>query len=110
MKRGGRTQTSVSLCGGFCGSRDVEFVVRKGFYSFCDAVVINGGRAAVTSGEPVLFCGGLDVDGAVDGGAIIVDGGGAVADWGDWAVGRSDGIRVLQLGGDGEPKGLGGKR
>jgi hypothetical protein len=55
-------------------------------------VIIDGERAAVTVGEPVLFGGGLDVDGAIDRGAVIVDGGGAVADGRDWAVGRSDRI------------------
>ena len=98
---------SIHFCGSFYRGRDVELSVGKGFYSFSDTVVIYGGRAAVTCGEPVLFCGGLDVDGAVDGGAVIVDGGGAVADRGGWMVGRSDGVRVLQLGGDGEPEGLG---
>jgi hypothetical protein len=66
-------------------------------------VVIYRGRAAVTGREPVLFCGGVDVDRAIDGGAAIVDKRGVVADGGDWAVGRGDGIRVLQLGGDGNP-------
>jgi hypothetical protein len=46
------------------------------------------------------------VDGAIDGGAVVVDGWGADADGGNWTVGRGDGIRVLQLGRDGEPKGL----
>jgi hypothetical protein len=87
-------QTSVSLCGSFYGCRDIEFSVGKDFHSFCDAVVVDGGWAAVTGREPVLFCGRLDVDGAVDGGGVIVDGGSTVADRGDWTVGRSDRVRV----------------
>jgi hypothetical protein len=102
-------QASIRFCGSFYGGRDVEFSVGEGFNSFCDTVIINGGRAAVTGGEPVLLCGGLDVDWAVDGGTVVVDGGDAVADGGDWTVGRSDGIRVLQLGRDREPKGLRGQ-
>jgi hypothetical protein len=39
-----------------------------------------------------LLCGGLDVDGAIDGGAVVVDGWGADADGGNWTVGRSDGV------------------
>jgi hypothetical protein len=102
----GWAQTSVCFCGGFYRGRDVELGVGKGFYSFCNTVVVYGRRAAVTGREPVLFCGRLDVDGAVDGGGVIVDGGSTVADRGDWTVGRSDGVRVRQLGRDGEPKGL----
>jgi hypothetical protein len=92
VERSGRAQTSVSLCGGLYGGRDVEFVVGKGFYSFGDTVIINGGRAMVTGGEPVLFCGRLNVDGAIDGGAVVMDRWGADADGGNWTVGRSDGV------------------
>ena len=87
-----RAQTSVSFCGGFYGGWNVEFGVGKGFYSFGNTVVIDGGRTTITGREPVLFRGRVDVNGAVDGGAVVVDGGGAVANGGDWTVGRSDGI------------------
>ena len=42
-----------------------------------------------------MLCGWLDVNGAINGGAVVVDGRGADADGGDWTVGRGDGIRVL---------------
>jgi hypothetical protein len=110
VERSSWTQANVRFCGGFCGDRDVKFSVGEGFYSFFDTVVIYRRRAAVSGGEPVLFRGRLNVDGAVDGSGVIVDGWGADADGGDWTVGRGDGIRVRQLGRDGEPKGLGSKR
>jgi hypothetical protein len=94
VERGSWAQASVRFCGGFCGGRDVKFSVGEDFYSFSDTVVVYRRRAAVTGGEPVLFRGRLNVDGAVDGGGVIVDGGSTVADGGDWTVGRSDGVQV----------------
>jgi hypothetical protein len=95
VERGGRAQASVCFCGSFYGGRDVEFCVGECFNSFSNTVIIYGGRAAVTVREPVLFCGGFDVDRAIDRGAVVVDGGGAGTDGGDGTVGRGDGIRVL---------------
>jgi hypothetical protein len=92
VERSGRAQASVRFCGGFYGGRDVKISVGKDLYSFCNAVVVNGGRAAVTVGEPVLFSGWFDVDGAIDGGVVIVDGRGADTDGGDWTISRGDGV------------------
>jgi hypothetical protein len=110
MEWSGWAQTSVSFCGGFYWRRDVKFSVGEGFHSFSDTVIINGRRASVTVGEPVLLCGGLNVDGAVDGGPVVVDGRGVNADGRDWTVDWGDGVRVLQLRRDGEPKGLRSQR
>jgi hypothetical protein len=52
VERSGWAQTSVCFCGGFYRGRDVELSIGKGFYSFCNTVVVYGGRAAVTGGEP----------------------------------------------------------
>jgi hypothetical protein len=110
MEWSGGAQTSVSLCGGFYWRWDVKFSIGKGFYSFSDTVIINGRRASVTGGEPVLLCGRLDVDGAVDGGPVVVNGWGVNADGRDWTVDWGDGVRVLQLGRDGGPNGLRSQR
>jgi hypothetical protein len=92
VERSGWAQASVRFCGSFCGGRDVKFSVGEGFYSFSDTVIIYGGWAAVTGGEPVLLCGRLDVDGAVDRGTVVVDGRGIDVDGRDWTVGRGDGV------------------
>ena len=92
VERSGRAQTSVCFCGRFYWCWNVKFCVGKGFYSFGNTIVIYGGRAVVTVGEPVLLCGGLDVDGTINGGVVVMDGGAAVANGGDWEVGRSDGV------------------
>jgi hypothetical protein len=80
------TEAGVGSGGGFGRDRGCEFFSRQGFYSFCNSVVINGGRAAVTVGEPVCFSTGRRDNGAVDGGD---------RDGAEWSVGRSDGVRVL---------------
>jgi hypothetical protein len=90
VKRSGRAQASVRFCGSFYGGRDVKISVGKNLYSFCNAVVVNGGRAAVTVREPVLLSGWFDVDGAIDRGTVVVDGGGVNADGGNWTIGRGD--------------------
>jgi hypothetical protein len=92
VERSGRAQASVRFCGSFYGGRDVEISVGKDLYSFCNAVIINGGRAAVTVREPVLLSGWFDVDGAIDRGAVVVDGGGFNTDRGSWTIGRGDGV------------------
>jgi hypothetical protein len=92
VERSGGAQTSVCFCSGFYWSHYVEFSVGEGLYSFFDTVIVNRGQAAITIREPVLFSGWPDVDGAVDGGVVVVDGRGTIADRGDWAVGQGDGI------------------
>ena len=92
VERSGGAQTSVDFCSGFYWSRYVEFSVGEGLYSFLDTVIVNRGWAAITVREPILLGGWFDVGGTIDWGTVIVDGGVAAAGWGDWVVGRGDGI------------------
>ena len=88
----GGVQTSVRFCSGFYWGRYVEFSVGEGLYSFFDTVIVNRGWAVITVREPVLFVGRADGNGTVDGGAVVVGWGVAVADWKDWVVGQGDWI------------------
>ena len=90
VERSGRAQASICFCGRFYGGRNVKISVWEDFYSFCDAIVINGRWAAVTIWKPVLFVSRADGDGTVDGGAVVVGWGVVVTDWRDWEVGWSD--------------------
>jgi hypothetical protein len=83
--RGVGTETGIGSGSSFSGDRGCEFFSRQGFYSFCDSVVVNGGRASITVWEPVCFSTGRRDDRAVDRG----DRGGA-----ERSVGWSDGVRV----------------
>jgi hypothetical protein len=104
VERSGWAQASVRFCGSFYRGRDVKISVGKDLYSFCNAVVIDGGRAAVTIREPVLLSGWFDVGGAVDGGVVIVDGGGADADGGNRTGAGVTGSEYCNSGETGNPK------
>ena len=110
MTRGRGTQTSVCFCSCFPGGREIEFAVWQSFYAFCYVVVINGGGGAVTIGKPVGLGGGVNSDGTIKGGAVVVDGGAGTFFGGSRKIGWGDGVRVLQGWGDGEAECLGGKR
>ena len=110
VSRGRGAQTGVCFCGGFTGYRNVEFAVGQGFYSFRDTIVVNGRWGAVAVREPVGLGGGVNSDGTIDGGAVIVVGGAGTFFSSDGEVSWGDGVRVLQRRGDGETEGLWGKR
>ena len=86
-------QTSVRFCSCFTGGREVELTIWQGFYALCNTVIINGGWGAVTVREPVGLGGGVNSDGAIEGGAVVVDGGAGTLFCGK--VGWGDGVRVL---------------
>ena len=110
VSRGWGAQTSVCFCSGFTGGWEVEFAIWQGFYAVCNTVIINGGRGAVTVGEPVGLSGGVNSNGIIDGGAVIVDGGAGTFLSGDREIGWGDRVRILQRWGDREAEGLRGKR
>ena len=110
VSRGRRAQTSVCFCSCFLGGREIEFAIRQGFYTFCNAVVIYGGWGAVAVGEPICLGGGFDGNGAVDRSAVVVGGGAGTFLGGSGEIGRSDRVRILQGWRDRETECLGGKR
>ena len=110
MSGGRGAQTSVRFCSCFAGCREVKLTIWQGFYAFCNAIIINGGRGAVTVGEPVGLSGRVNGDGAIDGGAVVVNGSTGTVFSGGWEISRGDGVRVLQRWGDRKTKGLRGKR
>ena len=95
VSRGRGAQTSVRFCGCFAGCWEVELTIWQGFHTFCYVVVINGGWGAVAVGEPVGLRGGVNSEGTIDGGAVIVDRGAGAFFSSGGEVSWGDGVRVL---------------